>query len=90
MADAPIVIDVRTEHEWQMGHIEKAIHLSVGEILSGKVPVIDKDSTIYLYCRSGSRAETAKLELLRQGYKNVENIGSLQHAAHLFGDLVQG
>ena len=38
---------------------------------------IDKDSEIYLYCRSGKRSEVATLALADMGFTNAYNIGGV-------------
>ena len=50
------VIDVRTEAEWNTGHLEGAFHIEWQDILelSSDIP---KDEEIYLYCRSGNSPE---------------------------------
>jgi phage shock protein E len=78
----PLIIDVRTEAEWNDGHIEGAILIPyevIGERI-GKVAK-DKSKRIYLYCRSGRRSQIAKETLGKLGYKDVVNLGSLEDAA---------
>ena len=71
-----IVVDVRTETEYNTKHIQGAINIPYDKISS-----IDaaKDKEIILYCRSGSRAETAAKELISLGYTKVYNLGSLDN-----------
>ena len=47
----PILIDVRTDDEWNNGYIETAIHIPLGKILQ-KIELVaeNKEQTIYLYC----------------------------------------
>jgi phage shock protein E len=78
----PLIIDVRTEAEWNQGHIEGAILIPY-ERIGERIGAISKDKSkrIYLYCRSGRRAQIAKESLEKLGYKDVMNLGSLQDAA---------
>ena len=78
----PLIIDVRTQAEWNDGHIEGAIlipYKSIGERI-GTVTE-DKSKRIYVYCASGSRAQIAKESLEKLGYKDVVNLGSVEDAA---------
>jgi phage shock protein E len=77
-----IIIDVRTEAEWNEGHIEGAILIPY-EVIGEKIGAVtkDKSSRTYVYCRSGRRSQIAKKSLEKLGYKDVVNIGSLEEAA---------
>ena len=76
------VIDVRTEAEWNTGHLEGSLHIEWQDIL--KVPSdIQKDEEIFLYCRSGNRSGKATKILLEAGYVNAKNAGSILNASQL-------
>lgn len=68
-----ILIDVRTELEYDQGHIEGAVLIPSVEIDQIKY---DKNKKIILYCRSGSRSKTASDILDKLGYKHIYNLGS--------------
>ena len=76
------IIDVRTEAEWNTGHLEGALHIEWQDILeiSSDIP---KDEEIYLYCRSGNRSGKATKILLDAGYTNAKNAGSISEASKL-------
>ena len=76
------VIDVRSEAEWNTGHLEGALHIEWQDILQIS-PDISKDEQIYLYCRSGNRSEKATKILLEAGYINAKNAGSIVDASKL-------
>ena len=76
------VIDVRSEAEWNTGHLEGALHIEWQDILQIS-PDISKDEQIYLYCRSGNRSEKATKILLEAGYINAKNAGSIVEASKL-------
>ena len=77
-----IVIDVRTEAEWNTGHLEGALRIEWQDIL--KVPSdIQKDEEIFLYCRSGNRSGKATKILIEAGYVNAKNAGSILNASEL-------
>ena len=76
------VIDVRTEAEWNTGHLEGALRIEWQDIL--KVPSdIQKDEEIFLYCRSGNRSGKATKVLIEAGYVNAKNAGSILNASEL-------
>ena len=67
-----ILIDVREDHEWQQGHIPKAIHMSKGIIerdIEKAIP--KKDTEIILYCGGGFRSVLSAYNLQKMGYTNV-------------------
>ena len=81
------VIDVRTEAEWNTGHLEGAFHIEWQDILelSSDIP---KDEEIYLYCRSGNRSGKATKILLDAGYINAKNAGSISEASKLLNTKI--
>ena len=83
------VIDVRSEAEWNTGHLEGALHIEWQDILQIS-PDIPKDKEIYLYCRSGNRSEKATKILLEAGYINAKNAGSITEASKLLDiDIIE-
>lgn len=66
-----MLIDVRTEDEFNAGHIDGAVNIPVQIIMKAVIP-LSKDSKIELYCRSGSRARMAELILRHRGFTNIE------------------
>ena len=75
------VIDVRTQEEWDKGHIEGAIlipHDRIGAEIERVLP--DRTAPIGLYCGSGRRAGKALETLQAMGYTQVENLGALDDA----------
>lgn len=80
--DQPLIIDVRTEAEWSRGHLEGAVLIPYG-VIGEKIGSVTQDKTrrIYVYCRSGRRSQIAKEALLKLGYRDVVNLGSLEEAA---------
>ena len=78
----PILIDVRTDSEWNEGYIETAIHIPLDRILKEiESLTADKEQMIYLYCRSGNRSGIAEKALQRLGYTNAKNIGGIKEAS---------
>ena len=81
-ASNPILIDVRTDAEWNDGYIETAIHIPLDKILQKiEFATENKEQTIYLYCRSGKRSAKAEKALQSIGYINAKNIGGIKQAS---------
>lgn len=59
------VIDVRTEEEYEESHLDKAINIPVDEI--SKIEM-DKDTILFVYCKSGVRSKQAVQTLIDLGY----------------------
>ncbi|MDB4195302.1 rhodanese-like domain-containing protein [Gammaproteobacteria bacterium] len=81
-ASNPILVDVRTDAEWNSGYIETAIHIPLDKILQKiEFATENKEQTIYLYCRSGKRSAKAEKALQSIGYINAKNIGGIKQAS---------
>ena len=72
-----LIIDVRSEYEYEKGHLLNAINLQYDDddFKSELNEIIDyKDKTVLVYCRSGNRSEKAAVKLVDNGFKNVKNV----------------
>jgi rhodanese-related sulfurtransferase len=67
VAEGAQLVDVRAEHEWEMGRISGATHLPLAE-LSERVGEIDRDQPVVLYCRGGNRSTMATEALVAEGF----------------------
>ena len=67
-----IVLDVRTEMEFDNGHIEGAINIPV-DSLRGRIGELDKNKEILEYCQVGLRGYVAARILEQKGFK-VKNL----------------
>ncbi len=75
------LIDVRTANEYNVEHAEGAINIEYQQIIPGVLHLgIQKQDTIRVYCQTGRRANIARELLVRKGYQNVINLGTLQDA----------
>ena len=73
-----VVLDVRTDTEFETGHIPGAILLPDFEIKDRARDVLqDDDALILIYCRSGVRSRGAMGLLLSMGYVNVYDFGGI-------------
>lgn len=84
-----VLLDVREQHEWDLGHIAGARLISLGDINAETTKDLPKNIPIYVYCRSGSRAGQAVSVLKQLGFNNAVNIGGVIHWQEKGGELVQ-
>lgn len=69
--EAKIMLDIRSEEEYEEGHIPGAKNCQLQE-LSYLLSDVDADDKIVLVCRTGKRATQVKALLEDEGYHNVE------------------
>ncbi len=73
-----VIIDARTQSEFDAGHIEGAVIIPEYEIADVAEDVLkDKDQLILVYCRSGRRSKIAAEALVSLGYTNVKEFGGI-------------
>ncbi|MDF9824167.1 NADPH-dependent 2,4-dienoyl-CoA reductase/sulfur reductase-like enzyme/rhodanese-related sulfurtransferase [Breznakia sp. PF5-3] len=70
-----ILLDVRTDSEYQGGHIEGAINIEL-DTLRHNIDKLskDKNTPIVVYCKVGQRAHYALCLLHQLGYSNLYNL----------------
>lgn len=66
-----VVIDVRSNEEYNTGHIEDSINIPVDTITTVDY---EKETVIIVYCATGMRSSNAAKELINLGYSNVYNL----------------
>ena len=73
-----VVVDVRTDEEFDEGHIPGAICIP-NEVIEDEAEMIldDKDQTILVYCRSGRRSKEAAAKLVDLGYTDIREFGGI-------------
>ncbi|MBQ9742059.1 MAG: rhodanese-like domain-containing protein [Ruminococcus sp.] len=73
-----LILDVRTQEEFEQGHIPNAVNLDYQEIAQKAEEVLpDKNQKILIYCRSGRRSKIAAQELLDMGYTSLYEFGGI-------------
>jgi len=72
---SPFLLDVRTQGEFDFGHIEGADLLPV-QLLSQNLDKLEqyKNEDILLYCQSGNRSTVAAQILIDAGFTNIYNL----------------
>ena len=70
------LIDVRTNFEYNAGHIGNAVNIdffdrvNFNENFAG----FDREKPMYLYCRSGNRSQRTAKKLLQIGFKKIYDL----------------
>lgn len=73
-----VILDVRTQEEYDQGHIPGAIVIPDTEIRARAEEVLpNKDQMILVYCRSGRRSKLAAEILAELGYTNIKEFGGI-------------
>ncbi len=77
------IMDVRTQSEYDEGHIQNAV-LIPNETIDSEPPsnLPDKNAVILVYCRSGRRSEDAARKLVNLGYVSVYDFGGINDWAY--------
>lgn len=73
-----VILDARTQEEYDQGHIPGAIVISHEEIMEKAEDMLtDKEQLILVYCRSGRRSKIAAEALVELGYTNIKEFGGI-------------
>ncbi|MGH9791572.1 MAG: rhodanese-like domain-containing protein, partial [Candidatus Acidiferrales bacterium] len=72
-ARGAFLLDVRSDGEWQAGHIEGARHI-MGGYLAERAGELPKDKPIHVICGSGYRSSIATSVLRRAGFTDVIDV----------------
>lgn len=70
-----IILDVRTESEYKMGHIEGSVNISLGTIRE-RYTDLDTNKTYITCCSHGLRSVKVKSILKEKGFRHVYNGGA--------------
>jgi len=76
--EGALIIDVRTQQEFDTGHIPGSVLLPIEELADGigqLVPNLDQE--ILLICHSGRRSAAAAMTLAGMGYTSVTDLGGI-------------
>ena len=67
-----ILVDVRTAEEYESGHIQDAVNFDFySESFQNDILILDKSSSIVLYCRTQNRSTKTANYLIENGYKEI-------------------
>jgi hydroxyacylglutathione hydrolase len=70
------VLDVRSASEWRSGHIQSAMHVSLGE-LPDRLDEVPTDRPVIVHCQAGTRSVIAASLLQKNGRRIVNLTGGL-------------
>ena len=70
-----LFVDVRSAMEFASGNAPGTINIPLPE-LGRRLAEIPKSAPVVLCCASGTRSGMAKMVLLKNGYKDVYNVGT--------------
>ena len=66
------LIDVRTQDEFDLGHINSAINLDFySDTFKNDILALHKNETIVLYCRTNNRSSKTATILQENGYRDI-------------------
>ncbi len=70
-----VILDVRTEGEYNRGNIDKALHIDMLQNdFAAKVEGLDKEKTYLVYCKGGVRSAKAAAIMCDMGFSKVFNL----------------
>ena len=76
-AAGAVLLDVRIPQEYREGHIPGSQNVPLQQLDKVEEVTENKDTVLYVYCRSGARSRQAVSLLKHMGYTNVHNIGGI-------------
>jgi rhodanese-related sulfurtransferase len=86
----PVLLDVRTEEEWNVSHIPGARRVDPNSSIEKAAAEISKETPIVTYCAVGYRSGALATKLRAAGFTNVQNLeGSIFEWANEHRPLVR-
>lgn len=74
-AEEPVIfLDAREENEYEVSHIENAIHVGYDDFDISSVESLPKDTKVIVYCSVGYRSEKVAEQLIKEGFSDVANM----------------
>ena len=74
-----IIIDVRTQEEYNLGYIKKSILIDINQsnLFMESISNLDKRNSYYVYCRTGMRSDMACSLMNQNGLKAYNLVGGI-------------
>ncbi|MEV5647914.1 rhodanese-like domain-containing protein [Nocardia sp. NPDC052254] len=73
---AVILLDVREDDEWQLGHAPAALHIPMVDV-PARIDELDYDCDIYVVCRQGGRSIEVAKYLAHVGFEVYQVVGGM-------------
>lgn len=73
---AAILLDVREDDEWQLGHAPAALHIPMVDV-PARLDELDYDCDIYIVCRQGGRSIEVAKYLAHVGFEVYQVVGGM-------------
>ncbi len=75
-----MLLDVRENDEWAVGHAPGAVHVPIGQIMQrvGELPTLLPDTPVRVICRSGARSARVTTYLNQQGWQALNVDGGMR------------
>ena len=74
-AKDPVLIDVRTPGEYAQGHLANAISMDIySNDFKSRASKLDKSKPVFVYCKAGSRSDSAADVLSDLGFKEIYDL----------------
>lgn len=86
-----IILDVRTQREFDYGHLENAIVVDIYQkSFRDEINKLDKSKKYYVYCKTGIRSRSAVNYMMQSGFTKVCNLdGGVNYLARAGVKLVK-
>ncbi len=86
-----VILDVRTQREYEYGHLEGAILIDIySRDFKDKINQLDKSKKYYVYCKTGIRSRSAVGYMRQNGFKDVCDLqGGINYLARAGVELVR-
>ncbi|MFC0131075.1 sulfurtransferase [Massilia eurypsychrophila] len=75
----PLLLDVRENWEYALGHIDGSTHIPMNTI-PARIEELDEDAEIVCICHHGARSMSVAAFLERNGFEKITNLTGGVHA----------
>ncbi len=86
-----IILDVRTQREFDYGHLEGAIIIDIYQkSFREEINKLDRNTKYFVYCRTGIRSRSAVNFMMQSGFKSVCDVqGGINYLSRAGVQLVK-